>query len=636
VRKFSPLYLLALAPFVACGTKPGTDEGEDTGSVIDPSTVDQDADGYTADVDCDDSDADTYPDAPELCDNVDNNCDGFVDEDKFEMYLDADLDGFGDPAAAASDCKLLDGYVENSSDCNDADPDVHPSATEICDGVDNDCDTGTTEEGLVLRTVGGVSSDASALFQGSASAAAQVTLNGANETYSFCDGTYYVNIDIGGVGVTLESRSGNAGDVTLDGAGQGAVVEAIGAGLDTSLFDLRIQNGGNSFQADFGLDLAGGIGCFGYDGGFDTGNPTSALMTLAGLEVVENSADVGGGIFGLMCDVTLSDTLVKDNTASSTAAGIYLGLGEADFSDVQVRNHTTTGNAAGILFENWSSDEVRNSTFQNVQVEDNSSSSSNEGSAIDVDGHNLIWTSTGAGLSSLLGNSDSDDESAAMSFDGDLTVQGVDFGEDGGANDNSKYDLYQGYPADSYYVAGNNASFNCTPTNGCGSPVQYNLGDYTQSSSAQSGFYGDVVYVDTRATVDSFSVGLQNASCTSNRALIFERNSVANGASQSWEVIWTNYSSTANNGFMESGTVGRVLEVGKYYAFVLGFDCSGSFGGLHLDTSASSGVNVGIGSSKGNVTKSGTFSALYPGSTLTMTYASGVDKYDVELFITEL
>lgn len=88
-------------------------------------TFDADLDGYTycgsaeEAADCDDTDDAQYPGAPELCDGVDQNCDGSVSSE-----VDADKDG----------------YRQCQQDCNEADPNTHPGATEVCDGKDQDCD----------------------------------------------------------------------------------------------------------------------------------------------------------------------------------------------------------------------------------------------------------------------------------------------------------------------------------------------------------------------------------------------------------------------------------------------------------------------------------------------------------------
>jgi hypothetical protein len=147
--------------------------------------------GLIADnLDCDDNDAGVHPDADEVCDAVDNNCDGDVDEDGavdgttwyadadgdlygdstsslvacaqpsgyvnnpvdcddadanltngLLWYADGDGDGYGDPTSASTfACTGATGEVSNSSDCDDTNAAISPVATELCDGVDNDCD----------------------------------------------------------------------------------------------------------------------------------------------------------------------------------------------------------------------------------------------------------------------------------------------------------------------------------------------------------------------------------------------------------------------------------------------------------------------------------------------------------------
>ena len=184
---FQPVLLLFGLAF-ACGGD--STSNKDSGA----STIDFDADGYSADVDCDDANATIFPGAPERCDNGrDNDCDGLILEsssvDAEVWYIDADEDGFGSSAFVERACVQPMGWVSVDGDCDDADPlafpgaaileptpfggdpecmrdhdgdgygdasatgsitvgsdcddtdaDVHPDATEVCDGIDTNCD----------------------------------------------------------------------------------------------------------------------------------------------------------------------------------------------------------------------------------------------------------------------------------------------------------------------------------------------------------------------------------------------------------------------------------------------------------------------------------------------------------------
>jgi|GEM_PF-3803275 len=95
--------------------------------------------------DCDDAAPAVFPGAPEICDELDNDCDDAVDEadpdlvDGLVRYVDADLDGHGDPDSAFVSCDPAAG-VTTADDCDDAEDFVYPGATEICDEIDEDCD----------------------------------------------------------------------------------------------------------------------------------------------------------------------------------------------------------------------------------------------------------------------------------------------------------------------------------------------------------------------------------------------------------------------------------------------------------------------------------------------------------------
>lgn len=101
--------------------------------------------GSVADAsDCDDTDAGVSPDALELCNGVDDNCDGATDEatalDAGTWYADADADGYGEAATSVVDCSAPAGWLADASDCDDTAADVNPGALELCNLIDDDCD----------------------------------------------------------------------------------------------------------------------------------------------------------------------------------------------------------------------------------------------------------------------------------------------------------------------------------------------------------------------------------------------------------------------------------------------------------------------------------------------------------------
>ncbi len=132
--------------------------------------------GYVSnDTDCNDSNASINSQSPEICDEIDNDCDGEIDEFVTSTYyLDSDGDGFGNVNETVEACELPGGYSENSDDCdddlltfedfdedgfgtdvivpcgasneldcNDANPTVHAGAIDICgNGIDEDCSNG--------------------------------------------------------------------------------------------------------------------------------------------------------------------------------------------------------------------------------------------------------------------------------------------------------------------------------------------------------------------------------------------------------------------------------------------------------------------------------------------------------------
>ncbi|MBI3184470.1 MAG: putative metal-binding motif-containing protein [Myxococcales bacterium] len=99
--------------------------------------------------DCNDGNPGIHPAAYEVCDEVDNDCDGQTDEGlpSRAFWLDQDRDTYGAPDASVEKCTAPFGYVERPGDCWPEDPARNPEAPESCNSEDDDCD-GQTDEGV--------------------------------------------------------------------------------------------------------------------------------------------------------------------------------------------------------------------------------------------------------------------------------------------------------------------------------------------------------------------------------------------------------------------------------------------------------------------------------------------------------
>ena len=120
----------------AGGMAPGGAGGQGGGD------VDADGDGYTvAQGDCDDTNPLVHPGAEEVCDGIDDDCDGQTDEGVAEIiFRDSDGDGWGEATTATVGCETY-GWVRQGGDCNDNDSSTYPGAYESSSSCeDNNCD----------------------------------------------------------------------------------------------------------------------------------------------------------------------------------------------------------------------------------------------------------------------------------------------------------------------------------------------------------------------------------------------------------------------------------------------------------------------------------------------------------------
>ena len=130
--------------------------------------IDSDLDGYgagaainsctpifgnyvTNNLDCNNSNANIRPNAMEICNGIDENCNNLIDDGLtfINYYLDSDGDGYGAGTAINSCSNLGAGYSTNNTDCNNSNSGIRPNASEICNEIDDNCNT-SIDEGLLF------------------------------------------------------------------------------------------------------------------------------------------------------------------------------------------------------------------------------------------------------------------------------------------------------------------------------------------------------------------------------------------------------------------------------------------------------------------------------------------------------
>ena len=624
-------------------------DADDADDSVDPATQglgypDTDGDGYGADsdagalycdlpsgvvadhTDCDDSDAGVSPAATEVCDgsDVDEDCDGNSDDDDASVdpatqtlgHVDDDGDGYGDATdAGALYCALPSGVVADGTDCDDGDAAIHPGATEICDGADNDCDASTSEAGMVTFTsASGVSSEATATFSGGTAATPMEVVLATAGTVSFCDDTFFVNLDVE-ADVTLE---GVLGTEVLDGGGAGTVVAIETDAISVVIQDLTIQ-GGDADVTMAGYLAGGGVACAATAGlqldqvhirdseGFLGGGLASdgCTVDLVDSEISDNAADFGGGMFAGNGDATLEGTAVELNTAASSGGGLYAWTGAVvDFGDGVIAD-----NAAGY------------------------------GGGVFIDQADVRCTGTGTAGAAILSNSSLEGGggmrigtgSAASLFTATL----CDLGEAGALDDNADEDIYLADPGIPY-VVGDGATFSCDDA-ACGTMLTSAVGGSRSSDAAVAFIKGNVFLADTHATLHGFRHRLgPDSTCVLDHYMLSSATGIG-----TWDVAWSQIGLTPTSigtDWQESGDIDMLVESGTYYALVTGFRCTSAGQGVGYSyTNAATADDAGFGShhaSYNDPAYAAVLGATTSGASVGV--GSGRARYRMEVDITEL
>jgi predicted outer membrane repeat protein len=324
-----------------CGENEIIDSGGTGDSASEDEPVDADGDGWLSSHDCDDEDATVHPRALEVCNGRDDDCDQDVDEDDTDLQDEAwvDMDGDGFAGTLKPTC---DGEPQGS-DCDDADPAIHPGAVELlCDSVDSDCD-GLGAESVAV--VGGVE------FQLVESALAAAV---DGDTMKVCPGSHTSRLIVPtGMALTVESWSGDAGDTELDGDMAGTILY-MEYGSNVTVQNLTFARGRAEdwYAGEFGGAIA---------------NIGGELVVNACVFVDNVSAHNGGAIAVAserqgdpagVATLTVSDSLFTGSYAGYSGGAVVLdgwnGTTMGFFENCSFIGNEAAYEGGGLLSKGWS------------------------------------------------------------------------------------------------------------------------------------------------------------------------------------------------------------------------------------------------------------------------------------------
>ncbi len=323
--------------------------------------------GYTDnDEDCNDSSDLAYPGGDEVCDELDNDCNGVVDgadaADAISLYTDADGDGYGDDTTLYLGCSIVTGVADQGGDCDDSNPDINPGEIEVCnDGIDNDCDNGPTTceieadaaaltlTGEDVQDYAGISFSGTADLDGDGNADLVVGASQMDTTVSAAGGAYvfYGPLSAG-------SASLGTADLVLEGSESGErageYIRNVGDFDNDGLSDLLItaqyadSNGINSGSVH--LVTGATVAAQGA-----TANLRSiADFTWAGdgaYDWLGAGATAAGDINGDGFDDFLAGA-TGDDTSASNSGSVYLFFGRASFTGSAATVAAADGRWTGI------------------------------------------------------------------------------------------------------------------------------------------------------------------------------------------------------------------------------------------------------------------------------------------------
>ncbi len=275
-----------------------------------PSDDDDVADDDTTPGDDDTGDDDTTPGDDD--DTTPGDDDDTSDDDDTTPGDDDDDTSDDDDTVPPVDADG-DGYPE-TVDCDDSNAEVHPGASEVCNGIDDDCD------------------GAADLQVPAAYAAIQDAIDAAVDDDLVCvsAGTYIETIDPSGKAIHVLGVDGPDATFIDAGGADSVALFHSGEGADTILEGFTLRNGNAA--------VGGGV------------NADLSSPTLTNLIITDNTAEQGGGLFLDSCSPTLTGVTITGNVATENGGGgMYLYFASPAMQQISIQDNTAAYGGGGIF-----------------------------------------------------------------------------------------------------------------------------------------------------------------------------------------------------------------------------------------------------------------------------------------------
>ena len=402
--------------------------------------------------DCDDGDDGVRPGANERCNDVDDDCDGEVDEDAEDAgrwYPDADGDGFGDESAAPEvTCdEATAGWVADDSDCDDTDEAVHPDAVERCNGIDDDCSALSTEAATAwFERTDGTWEDWTAPLKTGSEGEPITRVIRRPGTLWLCPRTWYASLRLRS-SVRVQGV-GDPGTTRLSGGSQRPVVVVRTDGIDVAIDNIGLREGKGAGALFGEFTAGGGVEC----------DATDTTLHISDVHLRDSQADVGAGVFSRGCALTIERSEISENLSSYAGGGLTVIDAEAHLTATEIEDNTARY-GGGIATFGIDTDTTA-LTLTDSTVAENYATY--HGGGLALEDARVSCRGEAGGAFGVYANEAAGGTGGGAVLWGDalLVSETCTWGESTAGDDNSPHDV----SSDTDFTAGDDASFSCTTT----------------------------------------------------------------------------------------------------------------------------------------------------------------------------